>query len=541
MVRRNGGIPKRGSSSKARHNDLCHLCGNSGHFIKDCPLVKQEQYKQNPDKAAKRNLVPDKRFSQKGAADNIVKQALAAWGDSSSESEREPDAENSSMMAVETEATKYDSLFALMAQSDDDEEDEDNEVNFRDVQRNLKSYSSKKLRSLANVLIDAYYSLDNNKEILTIELGEAEQSRDYLVVCAVDLNETIANLEKEKKVLNETIVSVENERDDLMVVVVDLKETIEGLSNEKHTLEKNIATTEQERDDFLVIITDLEETIEGINREHRTVSLGKGKEVASETHIKLEKELTDVKTSLCGELEKNRQLQAELEKVKIDLKKSLKWTWSSDVVIAMYFNNSGNRQGIVFQREKILTTLTRIMRGSGLQWTMDSRFSNHMTRSTTDFFSLKALQEGNVSFEKKDRYNLLSVSQICDKGNKVEFLSKVCTITNLATGKVVLVAKRNKNICVADFESLQAGDMRCLKSVDDDAELWHRRLGHASFSLLNELIQKDLVRGLPNSRFTWTLVLRTKDETFEVFMAFVKKFQVKIKLKVVCIRSDHGT
>ncbi|XP_070013530.1 uncharacterized protein [Nicotiana sylvestris] len=60
MVQRNGGIPKRGSSSKARNNDLCHRCGNPGHFIKDCPLVKQEQYKQNPNKAAKRNLGPDK-------------------------------------------------------------------------------------------------------------------------------------------------------------------------------------------------------------------------------------------------------------------------------------------------------------------------------------------------------------------------------------------------------------------------------------------------------------------------------------------------
>ncbi|XP_070013565.1 uncharacterized protein [Nicotiana sylvestris] len=282
-------------------------------------------------KQQKRNLVPDKQFNQKSAADNIVKQVLDAWRDSSSESEREPDAENSSMMAVETEAMKYDSLLALMAQScpglgrdksDEDEEDEDDEVNFRNVQRNLKSYSSKKLRTLTNVLIDAYYSLDNDKEILTIELREAEQSRDDLVVCVVDLNETISNLEKEKEAINEKITSVENERDDLMVVVVDLKETIEGLSNEKHILEENILATDQERDDFLVIITDLEETIEGLNREHGTVSLGKGKEVASETHIKLEHELNDVKTSIC------------------------------DVVTAMYLNNSGNRQRIGFQREK---------------------------------------------------------------------------------------------------------------------------------------------------------------------------------------------
>ncbi|XP_070019386.1 uncharacterized protein [Nicotiana sylvestris] len=300
MVRRNGGIPKRGSSTK-------------------------------------RNPVPNKRFSRKSADDNIVKQDLAAWGDSSRESERELDAENSSMMAVEIEATKYDSLFALMDQ---------------DVQRNLKSYSSKKLRSLANVLIDAYYSLINDKKILTIELGNAEQSRNNLVVYVVDLNKTITNLEKEKEVLNEKINSVENERDDLMVVVVDLKETIEDFSNEKHTLEEKIAATEQEMDDFLLIITNLEETIERLKSELRSTSIEKGKEVASESHIKLEKELNDVKTSLCGELEKNRQLQTELKKVKMDLEKSVKWTWSSDVVTTMYFNNSGNRQGIEFQKEK---------------------------------------------------------------------------------------------------------------------------------------------------------------------------------------------
>ncbi|XP_070007928.1 MAR-binding filament-like protein 1-1 [Nicotiana sylvestris] len=163
--------------------------------------------------------------------------------------------------------------------------------------------------SLSNVLIDAYYSLVNDKEIPTIELGEAKQSRDDLVVCVVNLKETIANLEQEKEALNERITNVENERDDLMVI-------IEGLNNVKNILEEKVASIEEERDDLLVICTDLEETIEGLNREHRNVSLGKEKEVANETHIMLEKELTIVKTSLCNELERNQQLQAELEKNK---------------------------------------------------------------------------------------------------------------------------------------------------------------------------------------------------------------------------------
>ncbi|XP_070022169.1 uncharacterized protein [Nicotiana sylvestris] len=88
---------------------------------------------------------------------------------------------------------------------------------------------------------------------------------------------------------------------------------------------------------------------------------------------------------------------------------------------------------------------------------------------------------------------------------------------------MVLVAKGYKNIYVADFESLQNGDLSCLTVVDDDVELWHRRLSHASFTLLHKLVKKDLVRGLPKSSF--------KDH----------KIQVKMSYNVVCIRSDHGT
>nr|XP_009766699.1 PREDICTED: uncharacterized protein LOC104218004 [Nicotiana sylvestris] len=120
MVRRNRGIPKKGNSSRPKNYDIFHKCDKPGHFIKDCPLMKQEHSKYNPDKAAKRNSVPDKHFKRKRSADNMVKQALAAWGDSSSEYEEEVDAGDSSMMAVESEGNKYDSIFALMAQSDDD-------------------------------------------------------------------------------------------------------------------------------------------------------------------------------------------------------------------------------------------------------------------------------------------------------------------------------------------------------------------------------------------------------------------------------------
>ncbi|XP_075100665.1 uncharacterized protein LOC142176573 [Nicotiana tabacum] len=73
MVRRNRGILKRGNSSRPKNYDLCHKCGKPGHFIKDCPLMKQEHSKYKPDKAAKKNPVLDKHFKRKRSADNVVK------------------------------------------------------------------------------------------------------------------------------------------------------------------------------------------------------------------------------------------------------------------------------------------------------------------------------------------------------------------------------------------------------------------------------------------------------------------------------------
>ncbi|XP_060211942.1 uncharacterized protein LOC132639516 [Lycium barbarum] len=367
-----------------------------------------------------------------------------------------------------------------MAKSEDEDDNENQEVNFFDVQKNLKSYSQKKLISLTNVLIDTNHSLIN-----------------------------------EKKVLNEKIQGLEQVGDDTVVNIVDLKELVEDLT----------------RDNALLISQ--------MNKWVNTPL----KQVASKTHFELEIELKKAKMNLSAELEKNKQLQEVLRHMKIELDKSLHWTCSSEKIAAMCKGNDGLS------------------------------------------------------------YNLLSVSQICDKGNRVEFLSHLCTITNLKTGEVVLTVKRYKNIYAVDFGSSDDGDLICLSAVDDNAELSHRRLGHASFTLLNKLVAKDLVGGLPNvkfkdhkvcdayikrkkvktsfkpkkevstfrplellhmdlcgpmriqsrggkkyifvivdnfSRFTWTLFLRTKDETFPMFVAFVKQIQVKLGHQVVSIRSDYS-
>jgi len=42
------------------------------------------------------------------------------------------------------------------------------------------------------------------------------------------------------------------------------------------------------------------------------------------------------------------------------------------------------------------------------------------------------------------------------------------------------------------------------------------------------------------SRFTWTLFLTSKYETFEKFLVFLKRVEKRVGHSLICLRSDHG-
>jgi len=149
--------------------------------------------------------------------------------------------------------------------------------------------------------------------------------------------------------------------------------------------------------------------------------------------------------------------------------------------------------------------------------------SRHMTYVKSNFLSLTATRGGSVAFGngksrtivgigKIDeslshsidgvylvdglRHNLLSVSQLCDKDNLVVFSPNRCLVVNMNTGDVVLRGKRHKNVYKVCISSLPQNKLTCLSALNDDIMLWHKRLGHASLSLLNKLVSKNLVVGL---------------------------------------------
>ena len=107
----------------------------------------------------------------------------------------------------------------------------------------------------------------------------------------------------------------------------------------------------------------------------------------------------------------------------------------------------------------------------------------------------------NVHLVDSLKHNLLCVSQLCDKNNLVVFSQTQCLVVNSDTGDVVLKGKRFKNVYKACISTLPQNNLTCLSALNDDIMLWHKRLGHASLSLLNKLVSKDLVVGLPSIKF----------------------------------------
>ena len=60
----------------------------------------------------------------------------------------------------------------------------------------------------------------------------------------------------------------------------------------------------------------------------------------------------------------------------------------------------------------------------------------------------------NVLLDEGLKHNLLSVSQLCDKGNRVIFEPKKCFVTHMKDNKIIFKGKRVNNIYTIDLSSL---------------------------------------------------------------------------------------
>ncbi|GJZ76385.1 putative ribonuclease H-like domain-containing protein [Tanacetum coccineum] len=115
----------------------------------------------------------------------------------------------------------------------------------------------------------------------------------------------------------------------------------------------------------------------------------------------------------------------------------------------------------------------------------------------------------DVYFVDELKFNLFSVSQMCDKKNSVLFTESECLILSpsfmlLDESQVVLRAPRKDDVYNLDLKNIVLSEgITCLyaNTIADESKLWYRRLGHVNFKNINKLVKGHLVRGLPSKVF----------------------------------------
>nr|GEU88977.1 putative ribonuclease H-like domain-containing protein [Tanacetum cinerariifolium] len=115
----------------------------------------------------------------------------------------------------------------------------------------------------------------------------------------------------------------------------------------------------------------------------------------------------------------------------------------------------------------------------------------------------------DVYFVKELKFNLFSVSQMCDKKYNVLFTDTECVVLSSDfklpdENHVLFRVPRENNMYNVDLKNVvPSGDLTCLfkKATLDESNLWHRRLEHINFKTMNKLVKGNPVRGLPSKIF----------------------------------------
>ncbi|GJS35473.1 retrovirus-related pol polyprotein from transposon TNT 1-94 [Tanacetum coccineum] len=202
-------------------------------------------------------------------------------------------------------------------------------------------------------------------------------------------------------------------------------------------------------------------------------------------------------------------------------------------------------------------------------------------------------------------HNMFSVGKFCDSDLEIAFRKHSCFIRDMNGVDLLKGSRSTNLYTISIDDMMKASPVCLLsKASKIKSWLWHRRLNHLNFRTINDLARKDLVRGLPRlkfekdhfcstcqlgkskkfshkpksentnmevlhtlhmdlcgpmrvqsinwkkyilvimddySRFTWLKFLRSKDETPEFVINFLKQIQVGLNKTVRYIRTDNGT
>ncbi|GJZ40201.1 retrovirus-related pol polyprotein from transposon TNT 1-94 [Tanacetum coccineum] len=202
-------------------------------------------------------------------------------------------------------------------------------------------------------------------------------------------------------------------------------------------------------------------------------------------------------------------------------------------------------------------------------------------------------------------HNLFSVGQFCDSDLEIAFQKSMCFVKDLQGNNLLTGNRRSDLYTISLQETTSSTPICLMaKASPTQSWLWHQRLSHLNFDYINLLSKKDVVIGLPKlkyvkdqlcsscevgkanrssfktktilsskgrlnllhmdlcgrmrvasingkkyilvivddySRYTWTLFLRSKDETPEVLKDFLTMIPRNLQALVISVRTDRGT
>ncbi|XP_021728373.1 uncharacterized protein LOC110695452 [Chenopodium quinoa] len=158
-------------------------------------------------------------------------------------------------------------------------------------------------------------------------------------------------------------------------------------------------------------------------------------------------------------------------------------------------------------------------------WYLYSGFSKHMTGDKSRFFSVDAYYGGTVTFGDNMTGDIVAIG-------------KVGRIIHNDTGNIILEGTRKGNTYVVDLNKVPNRSLTCLSVIEDDPLLWHKRFGHASFTLLDKLRSKELVEGLPCIKFLYDKVCDACVRGKQTRVSFKSKKMVSTKRPLELIHMD---
>ncbi|GJU94800.1 putative ribonuclease H-like domain-containing protein [Tanacetum coccineum] len=122
-------------------------------------------------------------------------------------------------------------------------------------------------------------------------------------------------------------------------------------------------------------------------------------------------------------------------------------------------------------------------------------------------FGKGTLKTDNLDFEdvyfvNELKFNLFSVSQMCDKKNYVLFTDTECLVLSPNfklpnESQILLKIPRKDNMYSFDMKNIvpkESLTYLVAKATLDESMLWHRRLGHINFKNINKIVKDNLVR-----------------------------------------------